>query len=182
MMRLRVLLPALLLGVLLALAAFSGACGGDSKSTINVTGNSDIDDADLEAYFAEVEVLGQTVDADAVDAFDTLSTSQDLDELQAAYAELPEVFSAFLDGLKDVDAPDEVADEHAAAISASEDFLAELESANDAAQDATTNDEFTAAADTPELSRLNDIASGTCDDLQAIADAHNIVADLGCAV
>ena len=204
MTRLRMLLPALVLGALLALGAFSAACGGDDNgedgdeptATAATEATEDAGDeptdepaddtsepsSELEAYFAEVEALGQSVDEDAAEAFDTLNTSQDLDELQAAYAVLPELFSTFLDGMKDVDAPDEVTDEHDAAISASENFLAELESANDAVQDATTIDEYNAASDTPELSQLNSIVAGTCDDLQAIADANNIVADLGCDV
>jgi hypothetical protein len=189
------LLPAALLGLLLALGAFSAACTDDKKDDNNQpTATEAMDDGetpeattsgdnpDLEAYFAEVEVLGQTVDADASEAFTILSTSQDLDELKAAYAQLPDAFSTFLDGMKDVDPPEEVADEHEAAISAGEDFLDELEASNDAAQEATTVDEFIAAADTPVLSQLNDTLSGTCDDLQAIADSHNIVADLGCDV
>lgn len=203
MMRLRMLLPAMLLGLLLALGAFSGACGGDSKD--DKSGNTPVPtetpeatdtvddsetpegtassaDADLEAYFTDVEDLGQTVDGDAASLFNTLNSSQDLEELKDAYGQIVEIFSTFLDGMKDIDPPEEVADEHAAAISSSEDFLAELESANDAAQDTTTLDEFTAAADTPTLSQLNDIVSGTCDDLQAIADANAIDVDLGCEV
>lgn len=165
--------PVLAAVISIAVLALAAACGGDD-------GGNGGEALTLEAYFTEAAAIGAALDDAIEPSVTTFATSEDPEELKAAFGAYPGALDAFIGSFAALAAPDEVAAEHNATIDAAEAFRDELEAANDGVQEATTYEEFLEAADTPDLGTLSDALTETCVTLQGIADENGIEVDLGC--
>lgn len=153
-------------------------------------GNGGEASADLEEYFADIEVLFEEADADT----DELSTLFDAALAEAAtLEEEKEALMAFifdnvsvlnnaLDDMEDIDAPSETEDEHDAFIEAGRDLIALSSDFADQLDQAETEEEIDAVnlQFDEEGTALAAAADEACADLQTIADDFNILVDLNC--
>jgi hypothetical protein len=134
----------------------------------------------IEAYYAELDVQLDELRASSGTAFETLDGSSDLDELKAAFAELPVGLRQFLSGIASLTPPPAVAAAHADGRAAGEAFLSKMESVNDDVQATATLDEFVATAGNDDLASLNEGFNAQCRTLQRVADDNDVAVELDC--
>jgi hypothetical protein len=159
-----------LFAVLVSAVGVVAACGsGDDTSA-----------EPLEAYYTELDVNLDDFRGSSGAAFETLDGSSDLDELKAAFAELPVGLRQFLDGTASLTPPPAVAAAHADGRAAGEAFLSKMESVNDDVQATATLDEFVATAGNDDLASLNEGFNAQCRTLQRVADDNDVAVDLDC--
>jgi len=208
MMRLRMLLPAMLLGVLLALGAFSAACGGDSKddkgdktpvATVATetpeatddagaeqpTEETDAPSSDLEEYFQDLDAAENELrsgQASTDETFAAIDDSTPPDEVIAAFEEAKAVVDEFIAGMQDLDPPSEATAAHEETIAAFQVVSGIVSDAIDVVEGGGTAQEAAVLLSSPEATEADTALDATCNALQSIADSHGIAVDLRCDV
>ncbi|MBT8212618.1 MAG: hypothetical protein KJN71_05700 [Acidimicrobiia bacterium] len=161
----------------------------------------------LDGYYAEIEAASQAFDAatepltagvdldsdiaamaESVDPNDPDQVARFLEDATTlAKAQTDDVLAesgvaaaAFVQRLSEVDAPEEVATEHAAAVERGEALVAEIPRIRAEIDAAATLEDFADALSASPIGRLSEEFSAACRDLQAIADGEGITVDLGC--
>ncbi len=161
---------AVLTAIPVALALSLAACGGDGNG----------DQLSLEEYFQRLEILGEELDEAIAPLTETMSTSEDAEELKTALSEYSSLLEAFLADLDELSPPEEAESAHEEGLSNGRAFLSALDDLVGAAEDVETVEEL---SQLPE-SEAADAASGafteSCLALQGIADESGIGVDLRC--
>jgi hypothetical protein len=152
----------------LALVAMGGACTSSGGGALT-----------LEEYFRELDLLDEAFSQASDEVDGKIQETQDVGEAHGYMEEQVTAFEDFLEGLQDLDAPDEVADPHADAIAGIDLFIDELSSAVDAAASATTFDELFAPFESIDSTGIEQ-AIAACVELEQIAADNNIEVDLDC--
>lgn len=205
MTRLRMLLPAMLLGVLLALGAFSAACGGDSnddegnqptatavaetpEATDDAgeggpTNEPDAPSSDLEEYFQELDAAENTLrsGAESADAdLTALNDSTPPDEVIAAFEDAQAVVDQFVSDLQALDPPPETAVAHEETVAAYQAVSGIVSDAIDLVESGGTLQEAVTLLTSPEATEVDAATDALCGALEQIATDNGIEVDLGC--
>ena len=153
--------------LLMALGTIAAACGDGGLT--------------LEKYLQQVEAADDEAEArsDALEdqfptAFEEPGATRDFFNAFAA------IFRDFVDDLNDIEPTAEVEDAHNEFADAAEELAASFDELAGRAADAETLEELLTALFTSELSAAGDRFEVACLDLQGIADANAIDADLEC--
>lgn len=203
MMRLRMLLPAMLLGLLLALGAFSAACTGDDKddngdkapeatATADSSGDDPTDEpaddtsepsSDLEEYFQGLDAAENefraSQDASGA-AFAALGDTPAVDDVVELLTELRDVIDEFVANLEDIDPPAEAEAAHEETIAGFQVASDAIGEALDAADSGSTANEVLAVFQAAEVVEAETALDATCNALQQIATDNGIDVDLSC--
>jgi hypothetical protein len=157
---------------LTAAAVAAVACGGGGGDTLT-----------LEEYFAALQALDDQFEADS-DALNSslegLSDDEIVEQAPDVFAQQADNVKTFIDGLDDLNAPDEAKDLQEEAVSAGRDAHASLVSLTERMRDAETTEELNAAFDDPEADAVFARFDQVCLDEEALAAEHDITIDLNC--
>jgi CHASE3 domain sensor protein len=163
---------------LLGLALGAAACdsGDDSR-------NPRRDELTLGDYLSEIEDLQN----DAQSRFDELDLDLDpsasVDESKERFSEffdeLRAVIEDFVEGLQDLEPPEEAEELHADAVEASNDFLDALDESIEQIEDLDSLADLL-GLEAPEFDEATERFDQVCAELQQLADDNEIEADLGC--
>lgn len=198
---------AILLGVLLALGAFSAACGGDSnddkgnktpvatettEATDEVGGDEPTDEpsgdtaqpsSELTDYFQDLDDAENDFRA-AQDArgaeFAALGDTTPVEDAVDLISDLRNAVDDFVGKLEDIDPPAEAAAPHEETIAGFQVVSDTIGDALDAADSGATTIEVLDFFETPEALEAQTALDATCNALQQIATDNGIDVDLGC--
>jgi hypothetical protein len=197
---LRLSIPALLIGLLLSLGVAAAACGDDDEDSSGeptAIENGDTEptaedgepteasepSSGLEDYFAELDALEDELrsnQAASEAAFAALDETATVEDVVALLEEVQDFIDAFVEGLEDIEPPEEAAAAHEETIAGFQTVSATAGEAIDASDTFATVDELFAVFDTPEAVEAEEALDATCRALQTIADGNGIAVDLGC--
>jgi hypothetical protein len=133
----------------------------------------------LEEYFQLLDELDNefSTASDSVDS--QIEATEDLDEIRGLMDDQVANFDDFIDGLEDLEPPEEASEPHDEAIAGLSDFRDELSAALDETDSATTIDELFAPFDDLDYSSL-ERATAACLALEQIGADNGITVDLDC--
>jgi hypothetical protein len=158
----------LLLGPLFVALFLVVACGDDGGGSVS-----------LDVYFQRLEELDQTFSDNTDELDNQIEQSEDVDEVRGWMEETVTEFETFLDGLRDLDAPEEAADAHERAVSGLEEFIPKLSEGVDSVSDVDSLVELFAPFNDLDQTGL-ERAREACLDLEQIALDNDIEVDLDC--
>lgn len=165
---------ATIFGLLLGAGLFGLSCrGGGSGDALT-----------LAEFFTELEALDAKFETDSseLDAqYADLSDEEVLAQAPELFQEQADLVTEFVDGLDELEAPDEAADLQEEAVSAGRGVVDRLEGVLDEAGDAETLDELFAVFEndadfTAAIERFDQV----CLDAEALATENDITVDLNC--
>jgi hypothetical protein len=197
------LLPALLLGALLALGAFSAACTGDDNDdngsetpeateTAEAGGDDPTDEpaddtsepsSELEEYFQGLDAAENDLrsGADSADeALTALNDSTPPDEVIAAFEDAQAVVDEFAADLEALDPPPETAVAHEETVAAWQAVSGIISDAIDLVEGGGTLQEAADVLTSQEATEVDAATDALCSALQQIATDNGIDVDLGC--
>jgi hypothetical protein len=155
---------------LLGVAVFGGwGCTGDNGNELT-----------LEEYFRELDILDNESSAEAEAAFDDVVDTTDIDAIKEAYDAYPGILGAFIEGLEDLDPPDEAEEVHERAVGAAREFGDALRDALTDLADVTSLEELGELGLGEEFTEAEDGFTTACLDLEELAVANSIDVDLDC--
>ena len=163
----------LITGLFLAFGAIAAACGGDGALSIEEYFQQ-LDELDDEQAMRESELEAQLGDFEALEEAEALARIRDL------FPQFVTSFEDFVDGLADLDPPEEAADLHEEAVSAGREVVRLFGEAADEVENAQSLDDFFSLFESGELNAAIERFDQACFDLQEVADENDIVVDLSC--
>jgi hypothetical protein len=165
---------ATIFGLLLGAGLFGLSCRGGGGG----------DPLTLEEFFTELEALDAKFETDSneIDAqSEGLSDEELLAQAPELFQEQADLVTEFVDGIEDLEAPDEAADLQEEAVSAGRAAVDSLEEALNESADAETLDEFFAVfEENTEFTAAVDRFDQVCLDAEALATENDITVDLNC--
>jgi hypothetical protein len=159
---------ALAAAAIISLAGMAGAACGDGGERLT-----------LEEYFQLLDELDDAFSTTSAEIDREIGASEDLDEIRGLMGDTVTAFDDFIDGLEDLDAPDEVREPHDEAAAGLKAFRDELRAGVDETASATTVDEAFAAFDDLDYSG-SEQAQVACRELEQIAADNGITVDFYC--
>lgn len=162
----------ILLSALLAFAAFAPACGGGGG-----------DELTLEEYFAALQQLDDDfAEASAeLDAqLEGLSEEEVLDALPGVFGEQIDNVNTFIDGLDDLDAPDEAQDLQDEAVSAGREVSDLFETLAGELENVETVEELDTLFSDEAFNTAVERFDQACVDAETLAAENDITIDLDC--
>ena len=157
-----------------------GACGGGSGA----------DSLSLNEYFQRLQVLSDEAaesasELDNVSCPSTAESEQDLaagnfDAIAVAFDQGLDVFRDLLNGVRDLNPPNEAQGPHDILVGALDDFIGGNENLVGRIRDARTEAEFSAILENAPAEAEEAAIGRACGDLQRVATDNNINVDLDC--
>ena len=177
-MKRRLFAPLIVAALLLAFGTAASGCGGDGDGGLT-----------LEEYFqrleaaendraAQSEALQEESEQEFSEGF--ASEKEEIEATRDLFDAVTPVFGDFVDALADVDPPAEAQDAHEEAVDAGARLLAVFQDVADRLAEVESASEAEEVLDDSELETADDRFDQACFTLQEIADANDIVVDLGC--
>ncbi len=176
---------ALIAALLLAFGVFAVACDGSSDNTSGEL-------LTIEEYFQRHEALshevaerGGDVQAQFADEAESADSQEErfepfLEAYQDFVNESLTIFTGFVDGIRDLDPPAELADAHKEFVEAGDDNLAAAQNLVDQVEAVESEADFDALSEDGNAAEAGIRFNDACLALQDIADENGIDVDLAC--
>ena len=160
---------------ILALGTLSAACSSDDELT-------------LEEFFEQGRAISDDFEVQIEEVYENFpndgqETDESLEAEKAAYGEFATVYDEFFDELATLNPPPEAEDAFDELLTAGREIAEYLEELSGRVEEVESFDELGQLLEEGEAESdaLQEAYTAACQSLQDIADANDIVADLGCA-
>jgi hypothetical protein len=161
--------------LILALAVVSAACSSDDELT-------------LEELFEQGQAISDDFEVQIDEVYEELpddgqETDENLEAEKAAYGEFATAYDELFDELETLNPPPEAEDAFDELLTAGREIVEYLEEFSGRVEEVESFDELVQLLDEGEAESdaLQEAYTAACQSLQDIADANDVVADIGCA-